>query len=98
MGCFDTELASASCYLLVMAPGTSVLSLGVVWVWHGPSVQGSNTARKRASPARPQAPGHGRWRAHVGYKASEEILSFYLSLNYCVLPERVTLSKSVNLL
>lgn len=94
------ELASASCCLgqgqtVFVDLRTSVLSHGVVWVWHGPSVGRSNTGRKGASPARSQAPGCGQWRAHAGY-TSEEILSFYLSLNYHVLLERVTLSKSFN--
>lgn len=99
MGCFDMELASASCYLLVVAPGTSVLSHGVVWVWHGPSVRGSNTARKGASPARPQhlaMDGGGHMLAIRPLKKYFRFTS--LSLNYYVLPERVTLSKSVNLL
>lgn len=76
MGRFDMELASASCCLLVVAPETCVLSHGVVWGWHGPSVGGSNTAGKGASPARPQAPGCGQWRARVGCKALKKYFLF----------------------
>ena len=52
-----------------------------------------------ASPARPQAPGHVWWREHVARRPLKKYFLFLsVSLNYSVLLESITLSKSINLL